>query len=501
MIIVKIRLMVRKIIDKIKALKYNIDIDNLLTRTFCLRLGEERGFMKKEEFSNLFKFDGDLSISQAFPLALQHVIAMIAACVAPVIILTNAIGLEASESVMLVQMALIGSAITTLLMIYPIGKFGSRLPMIYGVSFAYIPTMLALGSQFQANGPKGIVAIVLGAQLIAAIVSLVFAFTLKYILPYFPPLVSGTVVLCIGISLYPVALTNMGGAGDVTAAGWGAWQNWLVAIITLIASIGFTHFGKGIVSLASLLFAMLVGYVFSFFFGMIDLSPVGDASLVSLVKPLHFGISLEPSAIFSFIIIFIVTSIEGIGDMTSTTVGGMDRTPTGEELRGGLAAFSLTNIIGAFTGTLPTATFSQNAGIVSVNKVINKKVFSTAALIILLAGFSPKLSALLTTIPDAVIGGATLSVFAIITMNGIKMITSQPLTTRNTSIVGTSVALGFGFTSVVSVAESAGVVFMPEFLKIAIGSSPVVLAAIAAVLMNVIIPENEEDKAKEDSLS
>lgn len=454
----------------------------------------------KEELSNLFKFEADVPFSKSFPLALQHVIAMIAACIAPPLIFAQTAGLSPEDSIILVQMSLVGSALTTLLMLYPIGKFGAKLPMIYGVSFAYLPTMLALANQFQDVGGAGIVAIILGAQLIGAIASLIFAFTLKYILPYFPPLVSGTVVLCIGISLYPVALTNMGGAGDVTAPGWGAWQYWLVAVITLIANFAFTHFGKGIVSLSSLLFAMIVGYIVAFFFDMVDLSQVGDASWFSLVRPMHFGIKFEPSAIFSFIIIFIVTSIEGIGDISSTTIGGYDREPTAKELQGGLSAFSLTNIVGSFIATLPTATFSQNVGIISINKVINKKVFSTAAIMIFISGLIPKLSSLLTTIPPAVIGGATLSVFAIITMNGIKMITSQPLTMRNTSIVGTSVALGFGFTSVVSVAEAAGVVFMPESLKIAIGSSPVVLAAISAVLMNILIPEKDEDKPAEKSI-
>ena len=454
-----------------------------------------------KNLSNLFKFEADLPLSKAFPLALQHVIAMIAACVAPPIIFASAAGLSPEDSIILVQMSLIGSALTTLLMLYPIGKFGSKLPMIYGVSFAYVPTMVALASQYQAEGSVHIVAIVLGSQIIGAIASMIFAFSLKYILPYFPPLVSGTVVLCIGISLYPIALTNMGGAGDVNAPLWGGWQFWLVAGITLIANIAFTHFGKGLTSLASLLFAMIVGYIVSLFFGMVDLSAVKEAGLISLVKPLHFGLEFKPSAIFSFIIIFIVTSIEGIGDMTSTTVGGMDRVPTEKELSGGLAGFSLANIVGALIGYLPSATFSQNAGIVSVNKVINRRVFSTAAIIILVAGLIPKISSLLTTIPAPVIGGATLSVFAAITMNGIKMITSQPLTLRNTSIVGTSVALGFGFTSVVAVADAAGVVFMSDALKTAIGSSPVVLAAISAVLMNIIIPAKEEDLAdKKDDI-
>ena len=229
-------------------------------------------------------------------------------------------------------------------------------------------------------------------------------------------------------------------------------------------------------------------------------SDLSEAGWISVVEPLHFGISFEPSAIVSITIIFIVTAIEGIGDMTSTTVGGMDRVPTNKELKGGTLGYGVANIVGAIFGCLPTATFSQNAGIVSINKVVNKKVFTQAALIILIAGLVPKLSSILTTIPDPVLGGATLSVFAAITMNGIRMITSQPLSARNTSIVGVSVALGIGFTSVAASAQAAGVDFMPEALDIAIGSSPVVLATISAVLMNLLIPEKEEDRSKEEDL-
>ena len=149
---------------------------------------------------------------------------------------------------------------------------------------------------------------------------------------------------------------------------------------------------------------------------------------------------------------------------------------------------------------MPTATFSQNAGIVSVNKVINRKVFFQAGLIILIAGFMPKISSLLTTIPAPVVGGATLSVFAAITMNGIRMITEQPLTVRNTSIVGISIAIGFGFTTIVSTADAAGITFMPEALKNAIGVSPVVLAAISSIIMNLVIPETDADKKQETLL-
>lgn len=178
--------------------------------------------------------------------------------------------------------------------------------------------------------------------------------------------------------------------------------------------------------------------------------------------------------------------------MNSTTVGGMNRPATSDEIRGGIIGFSVANIIGSFIGTLPTATFSQNAGIVSINKVINKKVFISASIMILIAGLVPKFSSLLLTIPFPVIGGATISVFAAITMNGIRMITSQPLSMRNTYIVGVSVAIGFGFTQVVTAAHNAGVTFMPQSLEVAIGSSPVVLTTIFAFFMNLLIPEKKK---------
>ena len=456
---------------------------------------------KEKKFSGLFSFDGEVTTKEALPLAFQHVVAMIASCITPPLMLAGASGLSPKDTIILIQIALIGSALTSLLMVYPIKMIGSRLPMIFGVSFAFAPTMIALSNQFGARGPAEVVAIVLGAQIVGGICSILFGLGLKYIMPLFPPLVSGTVVLVIGLSLYPVAMNYMGGAGSVEVAGWGAWQNWLVGAITLILGLGFAHFGKGMFKLANVLFAMIIGYIISIFFGMVDFSPVREAGWISVVEPFHFGFSFEPSAIISIVIIFIVTAIEGIGDMTSTTVGGMDRIPTPKELRGGIVGFGFANIVGAIFGCLPTATFSQNAGIVSINKVVNKKVFTLASLIILVSGLVPKLSSILTTIPYPVLGGATLSVFAAITMNGIRMITSQPLSARNTSIVGVSVALGVGFTTVAASAQNAGVVFMPEELAVAIGSSPVVLATISAVLMNLIIPEKEEDKAKEDSLA
>lgn len=475
-----------------------------------------RGKILMEKQTNLdqelFKWDGKLSFAEAFPLAMQHVVAMIAGCITPALIISGAAGLDEPDKIILIQMSLIGAGISTLLMLYPLfGKIGACLPVIMGISFAYVPTMSAVAGQYSSSlgDPKAAIAVILGAQIIGGIVAVLFGFTVKYIRKFFPPIVIGTVVLVIGLSLYPIAMRYMGGAGAVAGKAllrsemhpWGAPEFWIVGLITFIAAFYFNNFTKGFTKLASVLCAMIVGYIISIPFGMVDFSKIALAETLSVAKPLYFGLRLEPAVIISFIILFIVNSIQAIGDLTSTTLGGMDREPSTEELQGGIIGYGVMNILGAFINTPPSATFSQNVGIVGTNKVIARKVFSISAIVIILAGIFPKISAILTTIPYAVIGGATISVFAIITMNGVKLIANQPLTFRNTTIVGLSVAVGMGFTAVCSEASAFAkatetALFIPKELHTAFGTSPVVLATLVAIILNLVLKETPADVNK-----
>lgn len=474
-----------------------------------------------QQNNEIYKWDGKPSFGQTLPLALQHVVAMIAGCMTPALIISGAAELEVADKVLLIQMSLIVAGLSTLLMLFPLfGKIGARLPVIMGVSFAYVPTMAAVAGSYSKSlgDPKAAVGVILGAQIVGGIVAILFGLTVKVIKPLFPAVVSGTVVFVIGLSLYPIALRYMGGAGSVSAPGWGAWQNWAVGIITLIAGFCLNNFTKGITKLASVLFAMVIGYIVAIPFGVLKFADiaakVGGASWVKVAMPTHFGLKFEPAVIISFVILFIVNSIQAIGDLSSTTIGGMKREPSAEELQGGIVGYGVMNIFGAILGAPPTATFSQNVGIVATNKVIARRVFSCAAIIIIISGLIPKLSAVLTTIPFPVIGGATLSVFAIITMNGLRLIAKQPFTFRNVTIVGLSVAIGMGFTAVANeanafvnnankLAEASGkaaeaVFFMPKGLYTAIGTSPVVLATLVAIVLNLVLKETEADKAPED---
>lgn len=450
--------------------------------------------MSKQD--ELFKFEGNAELKDVIPLSFQHVVAMIAGCISPAIILSGAAGLPAESSTILIQMSLLGAGITTLMMLYKVGKFGAKLPVIYGAAFTFMQATIGIYMQYEPIYGFDAMAVIFGAQIIGGIVTIIFGLLLDKLGRFFPPLVTGTITLVIGLSLYSIAIRYMGGAGSVTAPGWGAWQNWLVGFLTLFIALGLEHFGRGIFKLANVLFALIAGYIIAFIFGMVDLSSVGQATWFAPIRPLYFGLKFELSAIITISIIFIVSTLAMIGTTTSTTTGAYGRVPTSDELQGSTLTYGVSNIIGAFFGSLPTGMFAQNVGIVTSNKVVNRKVFVCASIFLIVAGIVPKVSAFLTTIPYPVLGGATLPVFATITMNGIRTIISQPLTKRNSSIVGVSVALGFGLNMVASEASLQGISFMPDQLYTVLASSPVVLSSLSALLMNVIIPEKEEDKVK-----
>ena len=435
----------------------------------------------------LFDFYGKPSFGQVMPLAIQHVLAMIVGCVTPSIIVAGVAGLSQKDSVILIQAALVMSALTTLLQLFPFIKtrwfaIGAGLPVMMGISFAYVPSMQAIAGEYD-------IATILGAQIVGGIVALLVGLNIKRIRKFFPPLITGTVVFAIGLSLYPTAINYM--AGGVSSENYGSWQNWLVAVITLIIVTFLNHYGKGIWKLASILIGIMGGYIVALCFGMIDFSSVSNASFFQLPKPMHFGITFEPSSCVAIAILFAINAVQAIGDFSATTTGAMDRMPTDKELTGGIVGYGISNIISAFFGGLPTATYSQNVGIVSTTKVTSRRVMGTAAVILLASGLIPKFSSLLTTIPYCVLGGATISVFASIAMTGMKLIASEELNFRNTTIVGLAIAVGMGVTQ-----ASASLAQFPDWVTTIFGKSPVVLATISAIVLNLILPKQLDPKTK-----
>ena len=429
---------------------------------------------------SVFDLAGVPPMKQVVPLGLQHVVAAIVGVITPAILVSNAVGLEVADKTFLIQVSLIITALATLVQVFGLGPVGAKLPVVMGVSFAYVPTLLAL-----ANGYHDL-SIILGAQIVGGCVAIVFGIFVKPLRVFFPPMVTGTVIFTIGLSLYPTAVKYM--AGGAGAADFGSWQNWLVAVITLAVVIFCNNFTKGVTKLASILMGIIVGYIVALGFHMVDFSSVATAGIVAVPVPFKFGLKFVPAACISMAVMYIVNSVQTIGDLTSTTLGGLDRVPTDKELSGGIICQGAASVVGAFFGGLPTASYSQNVGIVTVNRVVNRVVFGFASVVLLIAGFVPKFSAILTTIPQCVIGGATISVFATITMTGIRMISSAGLTPRNVSIVGIAVALGVGVTQV-----SGSLAGFPAWVGTVFGGSSVVISTLVAILLNLILPKEKAE--------
>lgn len=441
--------------------------------------------MSGKKNTSIFHIDGKPSLKTALPLSLQHLLAMIVGNVTPAIIVAGITNMNSADKILLVQSSLFMAGIATLIQLYPVWRFGAKLPVVMGISFAYVPTLTAIGSEY------GIAAI-FGAQLVGGIAAIIVGAFIKPLRKLFPPLVAGTVVFTIGLSLYPTAARYM--AGGATATNFGAPMNWAISLITLGVVLYCNHYTKGYAKLASILIGIVVGYIVAMCLGQVNFNDLSTASWVQLPKVLHYGMEFKIPAIISMVIIYIVNSVQAVGDYSATTEGALDREPTDVELSGGIMANGLTSILGSFMGGLPTATYSQNVGIVAMTKVASRYIIMIASCFMLFAGFIPKFGALITTIPQSVLGGATIVVFAMITMTGIKVIIKDELSSRNISVVGLSVALGMGITQV-----SGSLGGFPDWVNMVFGSSPVVITTVVVILLNLVLPKQtieEEDNER-----
>ena len=438
----------------------------------------------KSRTNELFRLDGKPSWGQAFPMAMQHVLAMLVGNITPPMLIATTLSLSAADKILLTQAAMTIGGITTLLQLYPLLGFGMGLPSVMGVAFAYMPILTMIGTQY------GIAAI-FGSQLVAGFLSIFIGMFIGKIRRFFPPIVSGTVVLCIGLSLYKTAITYMGGGSAAQGDGtFGSAHYWILALVTLGVTLGCNLFGKGYVRVSGMLIGIAVGYALALVMGdIISFEEVQTAGWVALPKPFHFGLEFHWDAIVMMVLMYVVQAVQTIGDVSSTAMGGFDREATDRELGGAIKGQGLCGMLGACIGGLPTDPYSQNVGLICTTKVIAKRVFLIVGLVMLAAGFLPKFGALMTTIPQPVLGGATVTVFAAITMSGIQLLTEQPMNYRNKMIVGLSLAMGVGIESVPSILQ-----FCPQLLRNILGSS-LMVSFLIVFLLNMVVPEDNAPDA------
>ena len=428
----------------------------------------------------LMKFDGKPSWAAAFPQAMQHVLAMLIGNITPPMLIAGTCGLSAEEKIMLTQAAMIIGGITTLLQLFPVFGFGMKLPNVMGVAFAYMPILTIIGQQY------GIAAI-FGSQLVAGFVSIFVGMFIGKIRRFFPPIVSGTVVMSIGLSLYKTAISYIGGGSAAQADGtFGSGKFWFLAILTLIVTLACNFFGKGLLKASGMLIGIVVGYVAALLMGgVVSFADFEAASWFALPRPFYFGLEFHFDAIIMMILMYMVQAVQTIGDVSSTAMGGFGRQCTDQELGGAIKGQGICGMIGAVIGGLPTDPYSQNVGLICTTKVVARRVFSMVGVIMLLAGIFPKFSGLMATIPQPVLGGATVTVFAAITMSGIQLLNEQPLNYRNRMIVGIALAIGLGIDAAPDILQ-----FVPQLARNIFGSSLVVSFLIVFVL-NLIIPQDD----------
>ena len=433
--------------------------------------------------SELMKFDGKPSWGAAFPQAMQHVLAMLIGNITPPMLIAGICNLSAEETILLTQAAMIIGGITTLLQLFPVFGFGMKLPNVMGVAFAYMPILTIIGQQY------GIAAI-FGSQLVAGFASIFIGMFIGKIRRFFPPIVCGTVVMSIGLSLYKTAINYIGGGTAAQNAGtFGSGRFWFLAIITLIITLACNFFGRSLIKASGMLIGIAVGYIAALIMGdIISFTELSLAGWFSLPIPFHFGLEFHPDAILMMILMYIVQAVQTIGDVSSTTMGGFGRECTDRELGGAIKGQGLCGMIGACIGGLPTDPYSQNVGLICTTKVVARRVFTIVGIVMLAAGIFPKFSALMATIPQPVLGGATVTVFAAITMSGIELLNEQPMNYRNKMIIGIALALGLGIDAAPDVLQ-----FVPQLLRNIFGSS-LMVSFLVVFLLNIIVPEDNTTK-------
>ena len=454
-----------------------------------------------------YDFYGKLPLGKAILLGLQHVFAMFVGNLTPVLIITGACGIASGTEFADVQIALLQNAmliagVVTLIQLYAIGPIGGKVPIIMGTSSGFIGVCSSVAS-VMGGGVLGYGAI-MGASVIGGLFESVLGFLLKPLRKFFPAVVTGTVVLSIGLSLIGVGVNSFGGGNS--AKDFGSVENLLLGLVVLIVIIVLKHGTKGMTSASSILIGIIVGYIIAAIMGVVlpttgidadgveytkawvlNWDKVAQASWFAVPKIMPIKIVFDARAIVPVMIMFIVTAVETVGDISGITEGGIGREATDKELSGGVICDGLGSSLAALFGVLPNTSFSQNVGLITMTKVVNKFSIAIGGLFLIACGLFPKLAAIISIMPDSVLGGAAVMMFSSIVVSGIQLVTKNPVTARSVTILSVALGLGYGLG-----ANTAILQHMPEQIQLIFGGSGIVPAAVVAILLNIVLPKEKE---------
>ena len=452
-----------------------------------------------------YSFEGEMPLGQAIPLGLQHVLAMFVGNLTPLLIIGGACGIMGGTEfvnlqISLLQNAMIIAGIVTLIQLYGIGPCGGKVPIIMGTSSGFIGVF----SSVVATMGSGVVAYgaIMGASIIGGIFEGVLGFFLKPLRRFFPSVVTGTVVLSIGLSLIAVGINSFG--GGFKTKDFGSMENLGLGLFVLIVILCFKHGTKGFFSSSSILFGIIAGYIAAFIMGMVlpttgvtakgvtftkswvlNWDKVANAGWFAVPEFMPVDIIFDMRAIIPVCIMFIVTAVETVGDISGVMEGGLEREATDKELAGGVICDGLGSSFAALFGVLPNTSFSQNVGLVAMTKVVNRFALATGAVFLILCGLIPKLGALVSIMPQSVLGGAAVMMFSSIVVSGIQLITKEKLTPRNLTIVAVALGVGYGMGANPGILAHA-----PAAVKLIFGGSGIVPAALVAIILNIVLPQD-----------
>ncbi|MDX3899764.1 MAG: nucleobase:cation symporter-2 family protein [Sphingobium sp.] len=420
----------------------------------------------------------------AVPLGIQHVLAMFVSNLTPAIIVAGAAGFgfgspDTSALIYMIQMAMLFAGIATLIQTVGIGPAGARLPLVQGTSFAFLPVMIPI----VAGQGVAAMAQLTTAAICGGLFHIGVSFFIGRIRFALPPMVTGLVVLMIGLSLMRVGVQYA--AGGVPAQGtqaYGAGVSWLLAGIVVFTTLGLSFFGRGIWSTASVLLGLTAGYAAAALMGRVSLAPVGPADWFMIPSPFHFGFAISASAIFGFVLMGFISAIESIGCVSAICEGSAGRPATDRELVGATCADGLGTAIAGMFGAMPNTSFSQNVGLVAITGIMSRHIVTIGAIFLILCGLAPKVGALITTIPIEVLGGGVIVMFGMVASAALSILSGVTWSQRNMLIFGVALSVGIGLEL-----EPAAVSHLPETAGIVL-TSGVLPAALIAVVLNLLVP-------------
>ncbi|MBS5936943.1 nucleobase:cation symporter-2 family protein [Clostridium sp.] len=428
--------------------------------------------------------DDNPSLSEKILFGIQHIFAAFGGIIVVPLVLSSALGFDAKTSTALISASILAAGLATIIQARGIGKIGSKVACIMGTDFTFVSPSITVGSTLGLPG-------IIGATILGAVFEVVLSFFIKPLMKLFPPLVTGTVVCLIGLTLLPVSIDwAAGGAGS---ADYGSIKNISIAMLVLIGTLLLNRYGKGMLSSASILIGMVVGYIACIPLGLVDFSSVREASWISFPKIFEYGVTFDLKALLAFIPAYFVTAIETVGCLKA--VGEVSEVEMDDKRIGaGVLADGVGSMLGGVVGTLPNTTFSQNVGLIPLTKVASKHVAVMAGVILVLLGFLPKLAAIVNIIPQPVLGGVGIVMFGTVAAAGIKTLSKVKINERNLLIIATAIGLGLGVTF-----RPEFISQLPEGLKM-IFTSGISTGTITALVLNLVLKEEKEDLVQEENL-